>query len=709
MKKNYLLLLFSVLFISSFAQENNNCGSTYIMNQHYIKYPDVKIKQHQKNIALKIKDKEASITKYSNRYHSANSTANIATYTIPVVFHILHTGGPENVSDAQVRSALKVLNNDYAKQNADTAEIISSFKNVADSTHIQFALPTLDPNGNCTNGIMHYYDTDADWNEQSPTLYSYTWDPTKYMNVYIVKTITLGSGFGAAGYAYYPGSWGIGDNHDAIVVLNNYFGTVGTGSNFLSRVLTHEAGHWLSLMHVFGGSNGAGVDCFDDDFVNDTPPTAGYVACPDAADPNQYRLCDGVTDENFQNYMDYSYCVRMFTPGQTARMIDALYDPIAGRDNLWTQSNLIATGVLNPASVCVPVADFKYDRTSVCTNVPVHFYDASTNGHPTIYNWSFPGGTPSTSTDSMPVITYTTTGAKSVTLTTSNITGSSAPITKTNIISVHTDAASYTESWTEDFESQTLPNNDWTISNTSGGPHWSQTFDASHFGAASAFLTAVGNTRKSKTSLISPPIDIGTPVFTTFNFSVSNQQKSINHKDRLQVFISYDCEQTWTEIYNKSGAALSTAGVGDLPFIPANLSEWRNEIIPLFPFISNSSIANFKFTYTRDTVGGTNNIFIDDINFTVGDGIEGKTVSTNNLSIFPNPASQSVNISFETTAIQNTCLKITNVIGQTAETIVNKNLNPGKYTYNINSLNPGVYFVTLTEGNIKLTKKLIVY
>ena len=49
---------------------------------------------------------------------------NAQSYIIPVVVHVLHQGGPENISDAQILDAMRILNEDYNKQNADTIDVI---------------------------------------------------------------------------------------------------------------------------------------------------------------------------------------------------------------------------------------------------------------------------------------------------------------------------------------------------------------------------------------------------------------------------------------------------------------------------------------------------------------------------------------------------------------------------------------------------------
>jgi PKD repeat protein len=49
--------------------------------------------------------------------------------------------------------------------------------------------------------------------------------------------------------------------------------------------------------------------------------------------------------DNVENFMEYSYCFKMFTIGQGDRMTAALNSTTGGRNNLWQPDNLAATGV----------------------------------------------------------------------------------------------------------------------------------------------------------------------------------------------------------------------------------------------------------------------------------------------------------------------------------------------------------------------------
>ncbi|MDF1672143.1 MAG: PKD domain-containing protein [Vicingaceae bacterium] len=84
----------------------------------------------------------------------------------------------------------------------------------------------------------------------------------------------------------------------------------------------------------------------------------------------------------------------------------------------------------------VPVADFSGTPTILCEGNTVTFTDQSTNS-PTVWSWSFPGGNPATSTAQNPTITYNTAGTYNVTLTATNVSGPSSPVTKTGYITVN--------------------------------------------------------------------------------------------------------------------------------------------------------------------------------------------------------------------------------------------------------------------------------
>jgi PKD repeat protein len=99
------------------------------------------------------------------------------------------------------------------------------------------------------------------------------------------------------------------------------------------------------------------------------------------------------------------------------------------------------TVTISAATVNPPVAEFTASTTSVNEGGTVTFTDQSTN-NPTSWSWSFPGGTPSTSTAQNPTVTYNTAGTYNVTLTAANSAGSDSEV-KSSYITVNTQTVSY--------------------------------------------------------------------------------------------------------------------------------------------------------------------------------------------------------------------------------------------------------------------------
>ena len=91
------------------------------------------------------------------------------------------------------------------------------------------------------------------------------------------------------------------------------------------------------------------------------------------------------------------------------------------------------------ASSCastIPVADFSASTVTICANQSIIFTNNSTNCSST-YAWTFPGGSPASSTATSPTVTYTTPGTYAVTLTVTTPGGADTK-TISNYITVNT-------------------------------------------------------------------------------------------------------------------------------------------------------------------------------------------------------------------------------------------------------------------------------
>lgn len=626
-------------------------------------------------------------------------------YKVPIVFHVLHNGGTENISREQILDALSILNRDFRLQNTDANNVVSAFQGMPSDIEIEFVLATIAPDGQCFSGITRTQsprtvDTDSDAYDGSDQVaaivngndvYQGTWNPSKYLNVYICKEIN-----GAAGYTYNPASWFSGSmRYNGIFLLHNYTGSIGTSSVFSSRTLTHEVGHWLNLSHTWGPNNNPGnqSSCNDDDFVSDTPNTKGVTSC------NLSESSCGVL-ANVENYMDYSYCSKMFTNGQRTRMRAALTSSVAGRNNLWKSSNLNATGANGNPGICK--ADFSTEKKVICTGSTVNFTDESYH-NPTSWSWSFQGGSPATSSSQNPSVVYNTPGEYSVTLTATNSSGSVSQ-TKSQYIKVV--SVNGIPAIQEGFEFvSSIPSDKWFVENFDNGVTWELTNVASASGNSCVMINNAQNGEGNDDELQSTTINLDLHQSASISFDYAFAKKNSSNNDRLVVKVSNNCGQTWLTKKSLSGSTFETAPNTSGNFVPDE-TQWKTTTI------SSNSLSNFldsdfrmKFVFESD---GGNNVYIDNINISGPVSVQENSL-LDEFSMYPNPANEQVTISFFAEE-DDYNIQLLDVVGKEIKSLHNGYMGTGnqKYILDIVDFSAGIYFVSITKGEVKELHKLIV-
>ncbi|UOQ95981.1 M43 family zinc metalloprotease [Hymenobacter sp. 5317J-9] len=647
--------------------------------------------------------------------------------TVPVVMHIIHTGGSSNITDAQVNDAVRVINEDFSKTNRDTADVIPFFRPRYANVGFQFRLAKKDPNGNCTTGITRTYSTDTNIGDDRVKSLI-VWDQTRYLNVWVCVSAN-----GAGGYAYLPCS---GGSVDGIVIRNAQFGSIGTsgGSNLAIRSLTHEIGHYFGLPHTWGGSNTPGLasNCGIDDGVADTPNTTGisggcnlsFSPCTDPA-TGQPLLA------NVQNYMDYSSCTRMFTLGQRAVMRASLQ--LSCRQRLTTPANLLATGTndgfVSPG--CAPTVAFLPAATVICEGSTVSFqdfsYNADLNAPSTTYAWQFPGGQPSTSNQRNPAVTYPTGGLYDVTLTiTAN--GVSGTTTRTGLMQVIGGNAGLIAPVAESFENANFPANfagtdlrNWSTSSTStsGAARWMrqsaspgalQVSDGTACVAVRSSLIPAG----TLTRLTSPNINLSgftaaNPPVLTFDRAYALRPTVVN--EYLSVQFSTDCGHTWQTQRNFFGPDLNTRDtLRVFGFTPTAASDWQRLSVPI-PATYLTSRFQLRFQMVSN---GGNNLYLDNVGIGLATPLASRAAATTGvLRVFPNPLTAETAVEFTLAAPGAVELRLTDLLGRAVQPVVYADGRVGAQslpllTNGATRPAPGVYLVELRTPSARWTSKVII-
>jgi len=322
MKTGLIFILFTFVTINCLNAQRNCVSKSY------------QLEAFAKDAALK--NNVAAIESFIARQQTQNTTeANRIESTIikiPVVVHILYHSPEQKLTDAVVQNQIKILNEAFRKQNADTVNIPARFKALAADCEIEFHLATSDPKRRYTNGITRRYTPIKEWEANDEMKYAAkmgtdAWDAKSYLNIWVCKLDNV------SGYSSVIG--GTKEN-EGIVLDFNAFDLNGTSAvSNLGKTAVHEVGHWLGLKHLWGD------EYCGDDGIADTPKQSGNnVSCPSGV---LISCGNGPNGDMYMNYMDFTNddCINMFTLGQKARML-SLFNPGAVRNSLLTSKGLDA-------------------------------------------------------------------------------------------------------------------------------------------------------------------------------------------------------------------------------------------------------------------------------------------------------------------------------------------------------------------------------
>nr|MBP6732460.1 PKD domain-containing protein [Chitinophagales bacterium] len=587
--KHYYIFLLLALFpsIQTKAQNTDLCGQAEVTNSWFQKHPELKIKY----------DKQQQVkTALINANAASRQGGDSIAYTIPLVFHILHVDGVENISDEQIIDQVAILNRDYQKRNADTGLIVPAFENNIANVGFAFKLATIDPDGHCTNGIVRHYTSKTNWDVNNLDDFIYSWPTDQYLNIYVVNKLNIN----ATAYSFLPGV-GVPDNADVIVTTHRMVGSIGTATVTNSRVLTHEVAHWFDIQHTWGSSNAPGVAC-GDDLIGDTPETKGFSTC----NLVNSKICDTAIVENVQNYMDYSPCKIMFTKGQADRMYATIATGVNNRNNIFTQVNQIATGMTGTAP-CITKADFYTSKNSTCIGNTLTFKSLSQFGDTTgSLVWNFPGGTPSTSTDAIVTVTYPSIGNYNVTLKASGVNGTDS-LAQTNFIKIIDGFNGLTLPFSYDFEGTTLPTNLVVVNQQQDSVSWKQytSTGANNTGKSIYLPNFPDSLNYDYTDWFETPFfDFSATTNVSLSFYYAYAKRYATQVDSFKVQYSLDCGGSWTNlpnIPNTTTMATNSGYISATEFLPTP-TKWKKITVPAnrLTILNNQPSVKFRFLFKTD-------------------------------------------------------------------------------------------------------------
>ena len=724
MKTLLFIVAIATTSLAYSQQANSWCGTDMQLEKQFANNPDLRELLHNKMM------NSAQGVTLSSR----------AAITVPVVVHVLHDGGIGNISEAQILDGLNVLNTDYNRLNADTADTRNTaeapFKPLAGAMDIEFKLARIDPQGNCTNGIVRVDAPNQTYNAGDDCKYtanggSDAWPVDSYFNIWIVNTVEgSGGGFIVLGYAQFP-YFGAAETY-GLVMRTDEFGTIEVASGSDGGTLTHEVGHCLGLLHIFqgdffGGGDGCHTtDCTaNGDYACDTPPqqvenyscsqTLNTCSEIPTGDPYGFDAYDQI-----ENYMSYNYCQNMFSRDQVDIMEFNLVD-VPMLASLISASNILATGVNEPDQLCQ--ADFSTTQTKICSGTTLDFSDFSFHG-PTTWTWSvtpgaegvdynYVGGTDANSQN--PSIEFITSGDYDVTLTASDGVTSD---TETKLAYISVLPQSNWIYFLERFEGISDLNltEQWNTLNPEGNEEFQLIDGFGHTGVRCAGLYNFNDAGPSVDELLAAPVDLSVVdtalnEIVTMTFRYAYRKKDASDFEKLRVYLSNNCGLTWAPKKTIQGSSLSTI-VETSFWEPSSQSDWTTVHVTniLAPYFIDNVLYKFVFEGS-----GGNNLFIDNINIYKGSPSETIVIGLpenqeiGDMSIFPNPADEELNVRFSLNASSTTTIHVTDISGkEMSEVLVAGAAGTNLVTINSGNLASGVYILKLEVNGLQKVERFIV-
>jgi hypothetical protein len=206
-----------------------------------------------------------------------------------------------------------------------------------------------------------------------------------------------------------------------------------------------------------------------------------------------------------------------------------------------------------------------------------------------------------------------------------------------------------------------------------------------------------------KMSLVMQQVNLSTNSQLTFDHAY--KQYSSSYSENLEIEVSTDCGASWTEVYNKSGAQLSSTGEFEQDAFYPTANDWASNVVDLSDY-NNTDDVSLKFTVTS---AWGNNVYIDNINIGSGTvGINEAYENTAKLSVYPNPVKNNMNVTFEVNSNQAELL-VRNLQGQVVKSLSQntvKGLN--NVIVNTTDLASGVYFISIVSEDAVSTQRFVV-
>ena len=717
----FLLVSLGLLNMGLGQQAYHPCGSLCDHEAQKAQNPAVELLELRQDLQIK--------RHLIDQLVHATRSGDSSLYTIPVVFHVMHQGGLEQITAAEVQFELSRLNDAFRNRGYfDQGHGVD--------THIEFCLANVGPDGLPTTGIEHIYSPFSSIKSRTENYAmraQYNWDPDRYLNIYTTSSIQFLIGFDTVnviGTAAYPTD--IGTTKDAITIISSVIGVANDPE--VSITLVHEIGHFLGLYHPF--TNGcANEDCLmDGDRVCDTPPDNAVVTfegcvsqnncTTDSNDPRAFNpFTTDVPDLN-NLYMDYNLpgCKNMFTAGQRRRMRTVLAyirsgllshqacNGLAGVDGGLTPA--VKEGAISCDTFFTPKVLLANFGTNTLLNATIHYQIDQAPRQTIAWVGQLPTGKTEAvllPSQSFPFGQHALTAYITAPNGQTDLFAGNDTVNQSFFI-----AGKEGLPFVEGFEGEWATR--WGLHNAEG-----KTWSIGSYGCnppdnkqaislSNAFFYETG----FEDGLISPLIDLGEYDKAELHFDVAYGYKpnTLINRDELWVEVSTNCGASFDAgvVYQKDRSHLSTFTInsGDTAHTwhPKTCQQWRREQVDLSDFAGQEIMLRFVFSKYRNGLA----VYLDNLHISgeIASSLADRPRLSAPFLLFPNPTTGTVYLTPQSPISDPTTLAIYSLEGEKiwAKVLLPNQLSRETAPISLPALPTGIYLFSLSNTSGYFSQKL---
>lgn len=196
-----------------------------------------------------------------------------------------------------------------------------------------------------------------------------------------------------------------------------------------------------------------------------------------------------------------------------------------------------------------------------------------------------------------------------------------------------------------------------------------------------------------------------TPTGSSITFSYAHKQYSAAENERMELRVSTNCGQTWTSLWNKAGATLTTStGYATARFWPT-ATEWATGSADISNYVGRPEVVfSFKVTSAYGQ-----HVFLDDVVLATPTGVEELTFAET-MKGFPNPANNEFNLEFDLETSTDVRMSVVDVLGREVMGVPAQSFGQGKQmaTLNVSGLANGAYFLNIYADGKMSTRRFSV-